>query len=278
VIDSNYALAWAGLSYAHSAEAGRSYVQVDLGYKKARGEAEKALKLDPNLSLAYGCLGWIKMTYDWDWNGADAEFKQALSVEPGNADLIRGSATLAGVLGRFDEAMILDRRAIELDPIRVGAYFALGVHASYAGRWEEAEAAVRKALEMNPQFPGGHGYIGCLYLLQSKSEAAVTEMQKEIQPIYRLFGLASAYHATGRKSEADGALAEILEKYQEGFAYQIAEIYGYRGESDKAFEWLERAYSQRDGGLSGIKGDPLLHSIEKDPRYATFMKKMKLPL
>src|SRR5207249_11397273 len=121
----------------HSFEAGRSYVQVDAGYKKALEEAEKALKLDPNLALGYGCLGWIKMIYDWDWNGADAEYKRALELEPGNAVLIRAAATLAGKLGRFEEAMILDRRAIELDPIRVGAYFTLGVHATYAGRWAE---------------------------------------------------------------------------------------------------------------------------------------------
>ena len=93
-----------------------------------------------------------------------------------------------------------------------------------------------------------------------------------------MYGLALVYHALGKKKEADDALAEYIKEYQNGWAYQIAEIYAYRGEKDKAFEWLERAYDQRDGGCSTMKGDPLLRNIVKDPRYAAFMKKMKLPL
>ena len=82
----------------------------------------------------------------------------------------------------------------------------------------------------------------------------------------------------GKKKEADAALTEYIETYQNEAAFQIAEIYAYRGETDKAFEWLERAYKQRDGGLSQMKGDPLLRSLERDPRYTAFLKKMKLPV
>ena len=92
-------------------------------------------------------------------------------------------------------------------------------------------------------------------------------MQKEPEPFWRGLGLALAYHAAGKKKEADAALTDYIEKYQNDAAFQIAEIYAYRGETDKAFEWLERAYKQRDGGLSQMKGDPLLRNIEKDPRY-----------
>ena len=204
--------------------------------------------------------------YDWDWTGADAAYKRALELEPGNADVVRGAAGLAATLGRFDEAIKLDRRAIELDPLRAAAHFNLGFHAYYAGRWEEAEAAFRKALELNPQYPSAHMNLGRIYLAQSKPEEALAEMQKEPEPFWRGQGLALAYHAAGKKKEADAALAEYIEKYQNNSAFQIAEIYAYRGETDKAFEWLERAYKQRDGGLSEMKGDPLLRNIEKDPR------------
>ena len=88
-------------------------------------------------------------------------------------------------------------------------------------------------------------------------------MQKEPEPLWRGQGLALAYHAAGKKKEADAALAEYIEKYQNDAAFQIAEIYAYRGETDKAFEWLERAYKQRDGGLSEMKGDPLLRNLEQ---------------
>ena len=159
-------------------------------------------------------MGWIKTNYDWDWTGADAAYKRALELEPANADVVRGAAALAATLGRFDEAITLDRRAIELDPLRVATHFNLGLHAYYAGRWEEAEAAFRKALELNPQYPGAHSYLGRIYLAQSKPEEALAEMQKEPEPVWRGQGLALAYHAAGKKKEADAALAEYIEKYQ----------------------------------------------------------------
>ena len=265
-IDPNYARAWVGLSAVHSRQADHGYLPVDEGYAKARKEAEKALELDPNLAEAHAHMGWIKRIYDWDWTGADAAYKRALELEPANADVVRGAAVLAATLGRFDEAIALDRRAIELDPLRVAAHANLGLRAYYAGRWEEAEAAFRKALELNPQYPVAHMHLGRIYLAQSKPEEALAEMQKEPEPLWRGYGLALAYHAAGKKKEADAALAEYIEKFQNEAAFQIAEIYAYRGETDKAFEWLERAYKQRDGGLSEMKGDPLLRNLERDPR------------
>lgn len=95
---------------------------------------------------------------------------------------------------------------------------------------------------------------------------------------WRRFGLAFAYHAAGMKKEADANLAEIIQEYQNDSAFQNAEIYAYRGEADKAFEWLERAYKQRDSGLTFMKGDPLLRNLERDSRYRAFLQKMKLPM
>ena len=109
-------------------------------------------------------------------------------------------------------------------------------------------------------------------------DSALAEMEKDTEPFCQTFGLALVYHALGRKKESDSALTEFIGKWQNDGAFQIAEIYSCLGEIDQAFEWLERAYAQRDGGLSMMKGDPLLHNIEKDPRYAAFMRKMKLPL
>ena len=277
-IDPNYARAWVGLSSAHTRQAGFGYSPIDEGFAKARKEAEKALEMDPNLPEAHANMGWIKTFYDWDWTGADGAFKRALELEPGNTDAIRGAAILATALGRFDEAITLDRQAIELDPLRVSTHSNLSLSLHYAGKWQEAEAAVRKALELNPQYPSGHLFLGRIYLAQSKVQQALAEMQKESEPAWRGYGLALAYQAAGNKKEADAALAEYIEKFQNNWAFQIASIYAYRGETDKAFEWLERAYKQRDGGLTGLKGDPLLRSLHSDPRWTAFLKKMKLPI
>jgi serine/threonine protein kinase/Flp pilus assembly protein TadD len=277
-IDPNYARAWVGLSAVHSRQATFGFVPLDEGYAKARKEAETALRLDPYLGEAHGRIGWIKLFYNWDVNGADATYKRALQLEPSNADVVRGAAVLAFTLGRFDEAIALSLRSIELDPLRPIVHSNLGLFYYYIGRWQEAEQAVRKALELNPQSPNSHVVLGRIYLAQSKFEAALDEMRKEQGPVWHAMGLALAYHGAGKRKEADMALADFIEKFQDGWAFQVAEIYSYRGETDKAFEWLERAYKQRDAGLLEMKGDPLLRNIEKDPRYNAFLKKMNQPV
>jgi serine/threonine protein kinase/Tfp pilus assembly protein PilF len=277
-IDPNYARAWVELSGVHSDQAGFGYMPMDEGMEKARQEVQKALELDPNLAEAYAQTGWIKRVQDWDWTGADEAYNKALELDPANSDVVRGAAVLATTLGRFDEAITLDRRAIELDPLRTATYNNLGIQCYYAGRLDEAEAAFRKALELNPQIPAAHAHLGKIYLVQSKLPEALAEMQKEQDPVLSGHGLALAYHAVGKKKQAEAALAEFIKNNQDAWAFQIAEVYAYRGEIDKAFEWLERAYKQRDGGFSEMKGNPLLRNLESDPRYTAFLKKLKLPV
>jgi TolB-like protein/Tfp pilus assembly protein PilF len=277
-IDSRYAPGWVGLSAVHCSQADFGYAPVDEGYSKARQEALKALELDPNLADAQSRMGWIKQSYDWDWSGADESFKRALELEPGNASAISGASNLALILGRLDEAITLGRRSIEINPVAVEVYYNLGSYSMYAGLLEESIAAYRKCLELNPQDPGTHLYISLVYLAKKKPDSALAEVMKETDPLFQMQGLALVYYALGRKKEADDKLSELIKEGQNNAAYQIAEVYAYRGDKNKAFEWLDRAYDQRDGGLTEIKGDPLLRNIGKDPRYAVFMKKMKLPL
>jgi TolB-like protein/Tfp pilus assembly protein PilF len=277
-LEPNNARTWVGLADAHSIQADLGFVPVDEGYGEAREEVEKAIALDPNLPEAYATLGWIRVSYDWDWSGADVNYKKALELEPGNATVVRRAAALAGTLGNFGDAIRLDRRAIELDPLSVSAFNNLGLHELYAGRLNDAEAAFRKALELNPEYPSSHMFIGRVELRRSKPDAALEEMAREKDPFWHQYGLALAYLALGRRQEADTALHGFIEDHKEDGAAQIAEIYAFRGDTDKAFEWLERARAQHDGGLAELKGDPLLRGLESDPRYAAFMRKMHLPL
>ncbi len=275
-LDPQHARGWVSLAAARMSQAGSGYVPVDEGYRKARTELEKALELDPNLAEAHAGIGWIRMSYEWDWSGADAAYKKALELEPGNAVIIRVAARLASTLGRFDEAIVLERRAVELNPLSTATQGNLALDLWRAGRLDEAEAAYRRALELNPDYPQVHTAIGRI-LLRSNPEAALREIELEKEPFWRRYGLALAYHALGRKPEADAALAELLGKEKESWAFQIAEVYAFRGEKDAAFEWLERAYALRDGGLTDMIGDPLLASLEADPRYAAFLERMRFP-
>ena len=278
LIDSSYAPAWMELSKVHSNMADNGYLPTDEGYLKARQEITKALKLDSKFAMAYSQMGWIKRAYDWDWIGADESYKHALELDPGNASIITNSAVLAAALGRIDEAIKLTRRSIKLNPLSTARYNNLGYLTLYAGLFDESETAFKKTLELNPQFPGGYMQLGRVYLEKGEFDLALGVIMKENDQFWQTFGLALVYHSLGRKNDADTELAELIKDNANDASYQIAEIYAHFGETDKAFEWLERAYVQRDSGLPEIKSDSLMRNIVKDPRYSAFLKKMKLPL
>jgi len=275
--DPDYAPAWAGLSQAYAYQAAFGYAPVADGFRRAREAAEKALALDPQLVDAHLAMGWIQLVHDWDWEGADASFRTALDLEPGNAQALRRVAGQASILGRWSEAIDLANKAIERDPLRPGSYSNLGLNLLTVNRDIEAEAAFRKTLELDPDGASQHLMLGRALLLQGKTDAALQETQQETDEGWRLSGLSLAFHALGRRGESDAALAALKEKYADDSAYQIAEAHAFRGEVDLAFEWLERAYDQRDGGVTEIKGDRLMRGLIGDPRYKAFLRKLKLP-
>jgi TolB-like protein/Tfp pilus assembly protein PilF len=275
--DPGYAPAWAGLSQAYQRQADNGFVPAANGVRLAREAAEKALTLDPQLVEAHLAMGGIQNGYDWDWAAADASFRKALDLEPGNAQALRYAAVQALTLGRSNEAVDLAKQAIERDPLRPNSYNNLGRSLLAVNRDAEAEAAFRKAMELDPGGAIRHYAIGRALLLQGKTDAALLEMQQEAHDIWRLAGLPLVFHALGRRGESDTALAALKGKHADVAAYQIAEVHAFRGEADLAFEWLERAYAQRDGGVVEIKGDRLMRGLVRDPRYNAFLKKMKLP-
>jgi serine/threonine-protein kinase len=273
--DPNYAPAWAALSKARSVHAG-AYGPLD-EYGSARQAAERALTLDPKLPDAYAAIGEIKLDYDWDWAGADAAYEQALALDnSGNGEIVARAASVAATLNHWDRAMPLSRRAVELDPLGVSAYYLRGFNAWWDGQFDEAEAAVHRGLQIDPQFPWLRGLLTRVYLAKGRLPDALDEAQKEADPVFHMQSLALVHYAMGRKHDSDEDLATLISKNSATAAFQIAEVYAYRGEIDNAFEWLETAYTQHDGGLTFVKGDPLLANIAHDPRYAAFLKKMRL--
>jgi TolB-like protein/DNA-binding winged helix-turn-helix (wHTH) protein/cytochrome c-type biogenesis protein CcmH/NrfG len=275
-LDHDYAPAWVGLGETCTSQAGLGYIPVKEGYRKAREAVERALVLDADLGEAYSALGWIRMFYDWDWAGADASFQRALALEPGNARMIGRAGLLALFMGRLDDATALCRRAMEIDPLNFVVTQNAGIALYYAGRHEEAKAAFQKILELDPEMANTHCLLGRIYLTESHSQEALAEMEKEKHHSSHLWGLALTYYALGRKKESDANLAELIAKFQAVDPYQIAAVYAFRGETDSAFKWLERAYTARDSGLDEIKTDPLLERLRPDPRYAALLKKMRL--
>jgi serine/threonine-protein kinase len=276
--DAGYAPAWASVAEVYSAQADTGYASVDAAYHEARQAAEQAVKLDPNLPDAYSALANVKRNYDWDWSGADAEMQRARALAPNSATVLRRSAFVVATLGRIDEALRLDRQAAAADPLTPLNWHTLGLHAFYVGRLDEAERAVRKAIELKPEMRAEHALLALLHVSQGQPRDALTDLRLEPDPLWQGQGLAILYHALGRRSDADAALADYITRFQHNAAFLIAEVYAFRGDADHAFEWLDRACAHRDGQLTNLKGDPLLKSLEKDPRYVAFLKKMRLPL
>ena len=275
--DHDYAPAWAGLSDAYAQQVNLGFVPAADGVRRAREAAEKAIALDPRLVDGHLALGWIQRSFDWDWAAADTSFRTALELEPGNTQALRHASIQARSLGRWEEATDLINKAIERDPLRPAFYHNLGLVLLASHRAAEAETMFRKALALDPVGAWRHMGLGRALLQQGKPDAALREMQQETDEGWRLFGLALAYHALGRRKESDASLAALKETYAGDSAFQIAEVHAFRGETDLAFDWLDRAYRQRDAGLTEILGDQLLRGIVRDPRYKALLRKIKLP-
>jgi len=277
-IDPGYSPARIGLANCYMLQADWSYIPIDEGYRKARREVMKVLESGKNLAMAYSRMALIKHSYDWDFENAKELYEKALELEPNNVGILRQVASLSASLGDFTKAISLMKKSIDYDPVRASAYYNLGFYYYCAGRFNEAESFLRKSIELNPAFPVVHAFLSRLYLLRDNPDSALVEIKMEKEPVWQLTGLAIIHHKLKNKKESNEYLAKLINEHSNTSAFQVAEVYALRDEKDKAFEWLEHAYKIRDGGLTNMKGNHLLQNIEKDSRYAAFMKKMKLPL
>ena len=276
-LDPTYALAWVGLSRARYWQANAGVVPVADGQRVAREAVERALVLNPNLAAAHAQMGRLKRQVDFDWVGANASIQQAIALDPGNPENVRLAGASAAYLGRFDQALPLDRQAIDLDPLNAGSWENLAEFEFFNGQLDKAAADCKKALELNPEVSPGPFYLILIYIMQGRPQDALPEIERVRSDSLRGVLYSIAYYALGRKKESDDALRELIAKYHESDAYGIASVYAFRNQSDEAFEWLDRAYAQRDGGLIAAKVDPLLKSLHNDPRYAAFLKKLNFP-
>jgi TolB-like protein/DNA-binding winged helix-turn-helix (wHTH) protein len=276
-LDPSYALAWAYLSRARNWQANEGLISMEEGRRLAREAVERALSLNPNLAEAHAQMGRIKQQVDYDWAGANASFQRAVALEPGNPEYISLAALLAACFGRFDEALQLARRAVDLDPLNAGSWEALAETELFMGLLDQSAADSKKALELDPDHWASPINLGRNYLLQGRPQDALPEIERVHYAPYRAWLYALTYYELGREKESDAALSELIAKYHASNAFEIAEIYAFRNQTDEAFEWLDRAYAQRDPSMMSTKMDPQLKSLHNDPRFAALLKKLNLP-
>src|SRR5438067_4451671 len=273
-IDPRYAPAWVGLSRNFTNETGQGLLPGKEGFAQAREAAVKALAIDPDYAPAHAQLGWIEMYGDNDLAGAAQHLKRALALDPVDLDGLRNGASLLESLGRLDEALAIDEAVVRRDPVNVNTFSNLGLYQRMAGRFDAAIATYHTVLSLSPSNGGAHCQLGVALLLKGDAKGALAEIEQETSEIYKMIGLPMAYHALGRKADSDAALAALIAKYEKDAPSNMAGVYAYCGEADKAFEWLDKAVQYGDGGLGEIVTDNLFDKIHADPRWLAFLRKI----
>jgi eukaryotic-like serine/threonine-protein kinase len=275
-LDPDYAPAYAlrGVMTAESGLMGNRNVAEAL--ETSRRDARKAIALDPNLAAGYLALSESQAMGEWDWQGAEQSVRKARELAPGDADALLQDGFLKLCRGRLDEAAELMRQGLGLDPLAASKHLQLAQLLRDAGRYEAAHKSLESALELNPHQVWTHETRGEVYLAQRNPEKALSEMELEPGEAWHVFGMALAYHATGKHQESDAALASLTAKHSKIAAFQIAQVHAYRGESEQAIEWLNRALQQGDGGMSQLKVNWMLKNLRGDPRYSELLAKVNL--
>ena len=274
-LDPRYGDAYAGMALAEA------YVFDAHGnpaiLKQALEDAEKGIALAPASSRAYRYRGWIRLQWQWDWAGAEADFVKARAIEPRDYYAESNYATLLAYLGRLPEAVAEARKLLNVEPLSVSLLVNLTNYQTAIGDFTAAEATVRRAIEVEPGDMYLVAALANVLTLKGTPGEALKLCPRLPEEVDRLICAARAEHTLGHAAESRRAMDKALSLGGVS-PYEVALTYAWRGDSDKAFEWLEKAYQGRDMGISEIKLHWELRALHTDPRYAALLRKMKLPV
>ncbi len=272
--DPSSALAYAGLAEAA--------VRAGEKAEKARPAALQALQMDDELSEAHAMMGLVRFRYDWDWEGAESEFRRAIELNPNSTVSHHYHAHNLLVMGRTEEALVEDRRWIELDPFSPAPYEHLGWDYVGPRRYDEAIQALRKALQLDPNFHEAIYSLGLAYVQKGMLVEAIAQLRRAIDLSGRdprdLAGLGHAYALSGRRDEAWKILKEVKESSSRRDVLWVAEVYAALDEKDQAFEWLDKAYRDRDFTFEFLKYEPYWENLRSDPRFRDLLHRIGLQL
>jgi adenylate cyclase len=278
-LDPKFAPAAVGIAWAYDDIGQNGWLPTELAYGRARASALRALELDPTQGAAHTVLADVHLVYDWDWAAAQREIDAAFfSGGRTSAGLAVAARIAAATDPASEKAARLLHEAIALDPLNAEAQIVLGywVYAR-TGRFSEGARWIRRGLEISPHWGTGHYFLAIDLLMDGHIDEAIESAKAERPDDGRFLALAAIYHAKHRSADSDAFLAKAIATNGDSWASAIAMAYAWRGEADKAMQWLERAYTQHDEQLYMIKGEPQLRNLEKDARYKDFLRKMNLP-
>jgi tetratricopeptide (TPR) repeat protein len=279
--DPGFAPAWAGLAVSLAGLADRSASAEEVAELKRRAieAADRVVTLGPDLPDGYWARGFVRAGILWDWDGARADFERSLALNPRRPETLRRYGTwYLGAVGRNAEGVAAVRRAAELDPLLVYAWTDLALLHLRTGNLDEAGKAISRALEIDPENRFAIRHLVVKNLLEKRPQAALEAAERISDPPWRLMSTALSLQALGRTAESRTAVEAMERDLGHAWAFQIAQVHAFRGETDAAFQWLDRALEQRDSGLVlEVKGDPLLSSVREDPRFGLLLARLNLP-
>jgi len=273
------ATAWAGYADAlwrlpALKETARSEARVTRD--AARQATQHALALDPELAAPHAFLAVYHRVIDRDWVAAQAEVDAALTADAGEPASLLAASRLAMTLGEFDRALEFLERARVRDPLNFLPYARMTEIYLYEGRLAEAEIAARRRIDLSPDGQGGYTSLADVLLARGEPQAALEVVRREPDEAERTIGLALTYHALGRRADADAMLTELTRKHPDA-GLELADVYAYRGEVDRAFAVLDGALAATDVSLTAVKSDSYLKPLHSDPRYRALLSKLNLP-
>ena len=276
-IDPGYAPAYAGLAYYYWSA---MYLPPRDAMPKAKENALHALELDPDLAQAHYELGAVYFYGDWDWAGAEKEFKRALELNPSDAECHRIYSFFLAALGRKQEALAESQAAQALDPLSITAQVTSGFVSYFVREYDQSIQQCRRALELDPNAAGAYDCLGSSYLAEGKYEPAIAASERAASlsnnDAARLVGLGRAYALAGRMSDARRVLDQLRAQSLQAYVppYFSATIYGALGEKKEAFSWLEKAFDDHDVFLAWLKADPAVDPLREDPRFAELLRRV----
>jgi len=271
-LDPGYAAAQSGLAVSEWRVADQTTGET-AAYQRAAAAADKAISLAPASPDGYWARGTLRYLNFYDWSGAQADFNRALALDANDVPTLVYYARLLATLGRTPDAIAMTRKAIALDPLSAEAWYWLSYYLICSGQMSEARESVKRILDAKPD---ADEVVWQFELFANGPQAALAALPQHF-PESALYGMAVAQHSLGHAAESQRALDVLIRDRADAWAYQIATVYAWRGESAQAIEWLERAYRQQDAGMTRLTLDRLLAKLRGDLRFKALVRKMNLP-
>lgn len=278
-----YAQAYAGLADCYTMLAWNTMVLPAEALPRAKAAAMKALEIDPELADAHTSLAAAKMFYEWDWPGAEREFRRAIDLNPNYAVARHWYAFELAALGRHEESLLEAERASRLDPLSPAISVSCGFCLYLAGQYDRGLARAWEALEMDPNFFQAFFLLACNYERKGMSQDAVEAIEKAADlsdhNSWILGVLGNSYAVSGKKGKAREVLGELKERSRQKYVapFNIAAVHVGLGEKDLALDWLEKAYEDHSIWLIFLNVYPVFDSLRPDPRFQQLVRRIALP-